>query len=124
MYEYHKQILDWLFHVSYVLFGLSLIGIYNKAPEYFNTLNIIIRLYISLFLILYFNPRSKHKFSDFDRKIVFRAGIFLLLTTTITTVVKSYIENKLKLEIYKVKTRVIERNSNKKTLHLDNNNIS
>lgn len=84
MYEYHQKILNWIFKLTGLLFIISLIGIYIKAPEYFNTLNLIVKLYISIFLIIYFNPYSNHKFNDFDRSVVFRAGIFLLLTTTST----------------------------------------
>lgn len=99
MYEYHKKLLTWIFNLTWLVYIISLIGIYNKAPEYLNTLNLIIKIYISVFLIIYFNPYSKHTFTDFDRSIVFYSGTYLLLTTGITHSLMSYtshINNKIK----------------------------
>lgn len=90
MYEYHKKLLNWIFRLTGIVFIISLIGVYTKAPEYLNTLNMIVKLYISIFLIIYFNPYSKHTFTEFDRSIVFKAGIFLLLTTGSTHALMSY----------------------------------
>lgn len=90
MYEYHKKLLNWIFRLTGLVFIISLIGVYSKAPQYLNTLNMIVKLYISIFLIIYFNPRSKHTFTEFDRSIVFKAGIFLLLTTGSTHALMSY----------------------------------
>lgn len=90
MYEYHERILNFIFKLTGLIFILSLIGVYSKAPQYFSILNLMVKLYISLFLIFYFNPYSTHKFTEFDRGIVFRAGIFLLLTTISTHIAMSY----------------------------------
>jgi hypothetical protein len=101
MYEYHERILNFIFKLTGIIFILSLIGIYSKAPEYFNTLNLLVKLYISLFLIFYFNPYSTHRFTEFDRGIVFRAGIFLLLTTVTTHLAMWYTaSNHIKNKIY------------------------
>jgi len=100
MYEYHKKNLNWIFKLSGLFFIISLIGVYSRAPEYLNTLNMIVKLYISIFLIIYFNPYSKHTFTEFDRSIVFKAGIFLLLTTGSTQAVMSYtsqLKNKISI---------------------------
>lgn len=101
MYEYHKKILKWSFYLSYVLYGITLIGVYNIAPEYLNYLNTFIKIYVSLFLIFFFNPLSKHVFNDFDKKIVFSAAIFLLLTTAITDVIRP-----INRQIYKLKNNI------------------
>ena len=98
MYEYHEKILNFIFKLTGVIFIISLIGVYSKAPQYFNTLNIIVKLYISIFLIFYFNPRSKHKFTEFDRGVVFRAGIFLLLTTISTHIAMSMVYPTIDIE--------------------------
>lgn len=90
MYEYHEKILNVMFKLTGIIFIISLIGVYRKSPQYFNTLNLIVKLYISMFLIFYFNPRSKHKFTEFDRGVVFKAGIFLLLTTISTHIAMTY----------------------------------
>jgi hypothetical protein len=87
----HKSVYLYGIYASYILYILTLFGIYKKAPEYLSHLNMIIRLYVGLFLIIRFNPYAQIKFSDFDRRIVFSTGIFLLLTTIITSVVITYL---------------------------------
>jgi hypothetical protein len=99
MYEYYKKILIWSFYASNLLYILTLIGIYNTAPEYLNTLKTFVKIIISLFLIIYFNPYSTHKFTDFDRQIVFTSGIYLLLTTTIIDVMRSFVNNNIQNNI-------------------------
>jgi len=78
--------------ISYILYGLTLFGLYKKAPNYLYTLNMVMRIYVSLFLILRFNPYVTNTFTDFDRKIAYTSGIFLLLTTTLTDIIISYVK--------------------------------
>jgi hypothetical protein len=78
--------------LSYILYILALFGIYNNAFMYLGTLSMILKTYVSLFLIIRFNPYIKHDFTDFDRKIVFSAGTFLFLTTTISSILASYLK--------------------------------
>lgn len=79
--------------ISYILYGLTLFGLYKKAPGYLYTLNMAMRMYVSLFLILRFNPYVINTFTDFDRKIAYTSGIFLLLTTTLTDILMKYINS-------------------------------
>jgi hypothetical protein len=44
-----------------------------------------------LFLIIRFNPFRKVQFTELDGRIAFSAGVFLLATTAIDTVVKTYL---------------------------------
>jgi hypothetical protein len=78
-----------------VLYALSILSIYTKAPEYLTTLNVLLKIYVSLFLIVRFNPFVKIAFTEFDRQIVFSAGIFLALTTTITQYLQQSIASTL-----------------------------
>jgi len=103
MYEYHKKIFEWIFKLMQILFILSIIGVYSKAPEYLSILSFFVKIYISIFLIIYFNPRSNHKFTDFDRKIVFRAGIFLLLSTTLIQILISKTSHGVNTKLYELK---------------------
>ena len=99
MYRLYKRLLKWSFLISNLLYLLTLIGVYKIAPEYLNTLSLFIRTSVSLFLIIYFNPFSKHEFTDFDRSIVFTSGILLLMNTAIMNLLSSpfiLIENRNK----------------------------
>jgi len=81
-----------LFRVlTWLLYFLILFGITATAPEYLDDLNYYVEIYVSLFLIYRFNPFRNVKFTELDVKITFAAGIFLLLTTTIGSLIKSYI---------------------------------
>jgi hypothetical protein len=75
---------------------LILFGITTTAPEYLTTLQSFLKFYISIILIWRFNPFRKNEMTDFDRRLVFSCAMFLLTTTTITSLVINYIKKKYK----------------------------
>lgn len=79
--------------MSYLLYGLMFAGLYSKAPRYLYLLKMGIKIYVSLFLMIRFNPYAKTTFTEFDRKIAYTAGIFLFLTTTLTDLIINYIQS-------------------------------
>ncbi len=89
---WHKQIFLYANYISYILFALAFVGILKDAPQYLNTLNTILKYYVCAFLLVRFNPLIKIKSRDaeFDRKVAFSAGVFLLLTTTAPTIASEY----------------------------------
>ena len=64
----------------------------TNAPAYLESLDSFVRIYISLFLLIRFNPFQKIVFTDLDRKIGFSAGLFLFTTTTINHVMITYFD--------------------------------
>lgn len=89
---------------TYVLYFLILLGISSQAPVYLSYLEIFIKVYVSLFLIIRFNPFTFTKYNHLDRRIAFSAGLFLFSTSIISEFIKNYldkiknfIESKLKL---------------------------
>lgn len=88
---------------SYILYFFALLGIYNKAPEYLETLSMVLKTYVSLFLIIKFNPYTKHNFNEFDRKVAYAAGFFLFFTTTVSEIVSSYLKPIVTSKIEKIK---------------------
>jgi len=73
--------------ISYVLIFISVIGLSITAPKYLATLDYYIRIYVCLFLIWRFNPlRKVDTFTDLDRKVAFSAGLFILTTTALNSV--------------------------------------
>jgi hypothetical protein len=87
-----RELYNYSVYAWYILYVLSFLGLYAKAPEYLTTVDLILRVYVSLFLIIRFNPYRKIHFTEFDRKIIFSAGIFLILSTTITSIFVSKIQ--------------------------------
>ena len=48
---------------------------------------------MGLVLVIKYNPYVKEKdFTAFDRRLVYNAGMFILLTTVITKIVKKYFQ--------------------------------
>ena len=95
---HHKLYLN-MYHLSHIIYFITLFGIITINPQYLVVLETIIKYYISIFLILRFNPWT-YKYinkeeGEFDRHVAFTAGFFLLLTTAINNVINVYI-NKIK----------------------------
>ena len=84
---WHKKAFLYGTYASYILFALAFGGIISDAPHYLDTLNIALKYYVCAFLLIQFNPfvKIKTRDADFDRRVAFSAGVFLLLTTTATT---------------------------------------
>lgn len=64
-----------LFHALYIMIFL---GVLSINAQYINLLNTFIQLFIGTFLIWRFNPFRTHELRQYDAKIIFGSGIFLL----------------------------------------------
>lgn len=64
-----------LLHILYifVFFGILYIN-----PIYIKVLNTFIQLFIGVFLIWRFHPFRSHELKQYDSKIIFGSGVFLL----------------------------------------------
>jgi len=81
----------------FVLMVISYIGIWSLAPNYLEILRTFIQIYISLFLIIRFNPYVlRANFSELDRTVAFNAGIFVFANTIIAKYVSMLIDTNLK----------------------------
>ena len=84
--KYQEIIFDWVLYLSLILYFTAYFGIMYSGPsdqELMGLLDNAMKYYISLFLIIRFNPFYKSNFTNFDRKVVFSAGIFLITTTAL-----------------------------------------
>ena len=88
--KWHKTAFMAGLYISYILFGLTAVGVAIIHPSYLSFVEQALQLYVSIFLIIRFNPftRDKVTFDQFDAKIAYTAGIFLLLTTVFTTLLR------------------------------------
>ena len=93
-------------YASFLLYIISTIGLYNTAPQYILYIDIALKLFIGLFLIFRFNPLVKIRFNHFDKQIIFSAGIFILLSSTITTFILNKIQYKIKENVKKIVSKV------------------
>jgi len=91
LYEIQNKGFDYVYIIIYILYVVIAFGLSATAPKYLNDLLFYTKLYVSLFLIFRFNPFRKVKFTPLDAKIAYNAGIFLLFTTIINSVLITYI---------------------------------
>ena len=100
--SWHKNVYTILAYLSYALFIITFTGIIYIKPEYLELLDTILKYYVSIFLILAFNPWTRDSMNKesrkFSQQIAFSGGIFLLMTTTIVTVLKQYFPKYLGLD--------------------------
>ena len=101
--KWHQKLYYLLSYFSIFLYIVAFIGLSFNAPKYLLLLQEIMKIYISIILILRFNPYYKIEFNknnyEFDRKLAFSSGVFLLLTTGITTYIRSFLD---KINIIKI----------------------
>lgn len=88
-----EKIFMFTIFLSYCLYFIAILGISTQAPIYLTYLEIIVKVYVSLFLIIRFNPFSHMKFTHLDKRIAFSAGLFLFSTSIINQLLKKYFIN-------------------------------
>ena len=90
----HKKAYTVALYVSYALFAIAFTGVVALDPKYLGSLDTLLKYYVSVFLMVRFNPWAKRPVDrearEFDRRIAFAGGVFLLLTTTAAGVVRHY----------------------------------
>jgi hypothetical protein len=91
IHRLQNQVYDIIVYITWILYIIIALGLSANAPQYLDTLQSFIKLYISLFLIYRFNPFRRIKFTGLDAKIAFSAGVFLLGTTAIDGIIKTYL---------------------------------
>jgi hypothetical protein len=91
LYELQDRAFDYITVFIYILYIVIAFGLSTSAPRYLDDLLFYTKMYISLFLIYRFNPFTLSKFTPLDAKIAYNAGIFLLFTTALNSVLVNYI---------------------------------
>jgi len=86
-----EKIYTYVIYFTYFLYIVVALGLSRNAPNYLKHLDSFIRLFVSLFLIVQFNPlRKVTDFNEFDSKIAFSAGVFTFTTTTVNQLLLNY----------------------------------
>jgi len=81
MAKLHEIVFYIALYLSYFLYIIAYLKIEYYNPKYLEMLHVYMKYYVSIFLIIRFNPFTNSHFTEFDRKIVFSSAIFLLTTT-------------------------------------------
>ena len=90
IYSFQNLIFNIIIIFSYTCGALIVFGLYPNAATYLANVDYYVRIYVSLFLLLRFNPFRHITFTDLDRKVAFSAGIFIFTTTIVNQILLSY----------------------------------
>jgi len=92
IHDFQYNIFTIIIYVTWILYIIIALGLSAKAPQYLTNLHYYVKIYVSLFLIYRFNPFRRVKFTNLDAKIAFSAGLFLLGTTAIDSILQNYLK--------------------------------
>lgn len=93
LHSLQNYMYDLILYITWFLYIAIAFGLSANAPQYLDTLNYYFKMYVSLFLILRFNPFRTVAFTELDGKIAFSAGIFLLTSSAISQVIQSNVKH-------------------------------
>ena len=93
---------------------LFIIGYFTNKPSIFLSINFVVKVCISLFLIYRFNKYRKNKltFTELDRKVCYSAGIYILFVSFLdviqnyTDIIRSLIQPYTLPVIEKIKEKI------------------
>ena len=92
LYLIQKHGFSVIIYLTWVLYFAILLGLSANAPQYLDDLQYYVKMYVSLFLIVRFNPFTRVRFIVLDGKIAFSAGVFLITTTAINGLLEMYLD--------------------------------
>ena len=99
LYLIQKHGFSIIVYLTWFLYFAILLGLSANAPQYLDDLQYYVKIYVSLFLIVRFNPLKRSRFNELDAQIAFSAGVFLITTTAINGLLQMYLE-KLKGDLH------------------------
>lgn len=88
---FQTNVFNIIIYLTWILYIAILFGVSSKAPQYLDDLQYYVKIYVSLFLIYRFNPFRRVQFTGLDAKIAFSAGVFLLATTAVNSILQNYL---------------------------------
>jgi hypothetical protein len=87
---------------TYLFYISAVIGVAVVNPTWYRHLDIFMKLYVGLFLVVRFNPfRTNVQFTELDRQISFNAGVFVLSMLVVNTIFGNYIRDSIETRIIK-----------------------
>lgn len=92
-YHVLDKTFDTIWIIIYILYFGIAFGLSTQAPRWLYFFDFLIKVFISVFLIIRFNPYNHIHFSNLDQKIAFSAGFFVLATTITTKLINVYAPN-------------------------------
>lgn len=88
IHQFQMRAIDAISIISVLLYIAIFFGLWSSAPQYLSDLHYYVKIYVALFLIYRFNTFRHVKFTSLDRRIAFSAGMFLLGTSLLQTLMQ------------------------------------
>jgi len=93
-FKWHENLYNLFIILSYILYFFAFTGIVIINASYLENLTTITSFYVAIILIIRFNPfTSYNKFTNFDKQLVWASGLFLFISSSITTTAESYFKS-------------------------------
>lgn len=86
----HTLIITLFIFITYSILLVYTLGFFDQGKEYLTILDSYMKIYVSTFLIIRFNPFTKNEFNDLDRKFAFTSGMLILSTSAIAQLGEKY----------------------------------
>ena len=93
LFNWHESVYMTILYSSYVLYFIAFTGILSLDPSYLSVLETVIKYYISIMLLIRFNPFVDRKITKFDKKLVFTSALLLFISTTAYSIAINYFKN-------------------------------
>jgi len=81
-------IFTYFFYITSFVLGLMVIN-----PAIYEYMDYFVKLYVGVFLIWRYNPYRTTKFTHLDRKLSFHAGIFIVMTLAVRSIIQYLFPN-------------------------------
>lgn len=79
----YENTYNWLSILFVFLYSLTLFGIWSEAPRYLKIVTSLFHILVGSIIIYYFNPFTKTKCTSFHRRVMFSAGVAIILQKSI-----------------------------------------
>ena len=84
----YEKIYDWVRILFWILYVVTILGLWNSAPHYLEKADDIFKIFVGAVLIYLCNPWHEIVISGYHKKIIFEAGIMLLLSSSVKSLLQ------------------------------------
>ena len=88
--NWHQHIFLTVLNISHLLFFIAFTGAITLDPSYLAGIETFVRYYVSIILMIRFNPFVDRQVTKFDKRIVFTSALLLFISTTAFTLANNY----------------------------------
>jgi len=84
----YEKVYDWMRLMFWALYVVAFLGLLGNRSTLERTMDDIFKIFVGTLLIYIFNPWNTQQITMHHKKIVFEAGIMLLLSTSVISVLQ------------------------------------